>query len=618
MPVSTKNIVTSYEGRKVKLTNLDKIIYPQARYAKADVIQYFLTVAPDLLAYLKDRPLTTIRFPNGIDKASFYKKEKPDWTPDWIGHYGIKHTDEIIKYIVPNELAVIPWLANLAALELHPMQSRIKDIEKPDFFIYDLDPPEGRDFSHVKDLAFRLKRFLEIEGHQPIVKTSGSKGLHLMCRIKERQPYPTVFEYLKKITKTFIDQNLSTATLQLNKSKRGTKTLIDIYRNHRHNTTVAAFSLRGKPGASISWPVTWKHLEDIDSSVHVTIANYQEHLDEARAIMKPFLNFEKSSPKVARPKSMSKILNDLPSTMPKHMLAGQAKEIPKGDPYFYEIKWDGIRVFIVIKDQDVKIMSRNGRDISHQFKDVQSALLSSDMNHTILDGEIVCLDKNGIPEFAKVISRLHSKSSELNGHYVARNPAIFYCFDAPYLNGKNIKQVILEKRREMIQESLRLNKHVKFSDSFQDGDALYEHGKKAKLEGIMVKNKNSFYAEGKRGNAWIKIKYRERALVEIIGYTAGSGDRVGLPGSFHIVELKEDIKIYRGRVGTGFTGKKLKSLQDLMAPFVVPKKPIPDKVDEERTSVWIDPPVLCEVEYASITNNDTFREPVFLKLIETI
>lgn len=616
MAIASKDIITSYAGRKLKLTNLDKILYPEANYSKADVIQYYLEISPHILSYLKDRPLTVIRFPNGIDKQSFYKKEKPTWTPDWVGSFGIKHTDEEINYLVPNELAVIPWLGNLAALELHPMQSRTADIEHPDWFIYDLDPSEDTPFVVIQELAFKLKYFLERAGHKPFLKTSGSKGLHLLCKMHERLQYDALFVYLKKITQDFVDQNLDVATLKLNKSKRGKKILIDILRNHRHNSTVAAFSLRGKPGAPISWPIRWKTLEQITTSQVVTLANYRDYMDEGIEVMQQFLSDGKISMAGTTPKTNIEESKDLPKSLPKHMLATQQKQVPKGAQYIYEIKWDGIRIFIEIQKGEIKIRSRKGRDITHQFPDVHEAISRIDVDNTILDGEICCMNSKGVPDFSKVISRLHSKSSASNPAFVKSNPAIFFCFDAPYINGVDIRNMALNKRREKIQAILPNNKHVKFSDAFEDGDALYEHGKIAKLEGIMVKDIFSKYEEGKRSASWIKIKYRERALVEIIGYTAGSGDRVNLPGSFHIIERKDDDVIYRGRVGTGFNEQKLIEIKNLLDPHIVSKKPIKQKVDEEKNSVWLDTFSMCEVEYASITNNDTFREPVFISLIE--
>ncbi len=276
----SKYVHTEVEGRKLKLSNLDKLIYPEAGVAKAEIIQYYLSIAPLLLKHIKGRPLTLIRFPDGITKQQFYAKSKPDWTPDWVDYYGISHSEETIKYIVAQDTATVVWLANLAALELHPMQMVTQAIEHPDHFIFDLDPPENGDFEIVKSIAFTLKDFLISYGYTPFVKTSGSKGLHIYVPILPEYTHEEMVESVKALAKIFVSQNKESSTLAMNKEKRAGKTLIDIFRNHMAHTTVAPYSLRGKSGAPISFPVTWDKAAQLTHSKEITIRNYQELLDE--------------------------------------------------------------------------------------------------------------------------------------------------------------------------------------------------------------------------------------------------------------------------------------------------------------------------------------------------
>ncbi len=275
-----KYIYTEVEGRKLKLSNLDKLIYPTAEVAKAEVIQYFLTIAPYLLKYIKGRPLTLIRFPDGIEKQQFYAKSKPKWTPEWIDSYGIQHSEEKIQYLVAQDIPTIVWLANLAALELHPMQMTTQMIESPDHFIFDLDPPENGDFEVVKDIALKLKVFLESYDYVPFVKTSGSKGLHIFVPIEKIYTHEEMVESVKKLAKVFVSQNTEQTTLAMNKEKRGGRTLIDIFRNHMAHTTVAPYSLRGKAGAPVSFPIKWDQVPTLKHSKEITIRNYQSYLDE--------------------------------------------------------------------------------------------------------------------------------------------------------------------------------------------------------------------------------------------------------------------------------------------------------------------------------------------------
>ena len=290
----TKYVHTEVEGRKLKLSNLDKLIYPKVGIPKAEVIQYYISVAPYLLKYIKGRPLTLIRYPDGIGKTQFYAKSKPDWTPDWIDSYGISHSEETINYLVAQDVPTIAWLANLAALELHPMQLTTDAPDHPDHFIFDLDPPVNGDFEVVKEIALSLREFLENQGYNTFVKTSGSKGLHIYVPILKNYGHEEMVTATKSLAKLFVKQNPTTCTLAMNKEKRGTKTLIDIFRNHKAHTTVAAYSLRGKAGAPISFPVTWTQVESLKSSKDIHIRNYQDYLQENGDVWADF--YEQATP----------------------------------------------------------------------------------------------------------------------------------------------------------------------------------------------------------------------------------------------------------------------------------------------------------------------------------
>ena len=292
--MAKKYIHTEVEGRKLKLSNLNKVIYPTAGVPKAEIIQYYLSIAPYLLNHIKNRPLTLIRFPDGIDKAKFYAKSKPEWTPEWIDSFVISHTEESIKYLVAQDTATVVWLANLAALELHPMNWTTDEMETPDHFIFDLDPPENGDFEVVKTIALSLKGFLENYGYTPFVKTSGSKGLHIYVPIYKEYTHEQMSESVKSLAKLFVTQNKETTTMAMNKQKRGGKTLIDILRNHMTHTTVSAYSLRGREGAPVSWPVTWEKVETLESSKDIHIRNYQSWLEEHGDVWADF--FDKAAP----------------------------------------------------------------------------------------------------------------------------------------------------------------------------------------------------------------------------------------------------------------------------------------------------------------------------------
>jgi bifunctional non-homologous end joining protein LigD len=257
-------IHTEVAGQKLKLSNLDKELFGAGGYTKAEVIAYALEVAPLMLPHVTGRPLTLIRWPDGVGDKMFYTKNKPSWTPDWVPSTFVPW-DEENEYLLAHSAAHLVWLANLAALELHTMNSNLSQINLPDQFIIDLDPPEGADFQTVKDLAFELKRFVEHRGYTPFVKLSGGKGIHIVVPLQAKWDYETVIESVKKLMKEFMADHAGT-TLFVHKNKRDNKILLDIYRNHAGNTTVAPYSLRGRVGAPISIPLTWDELTDTHSA----------------------------------------------------------------------------------------------------------------------------------------------------------------------------------------------------------------------------------------------------------------------------------------------------------------------------------------------------------------
>ena len=158
--------------RKIELTNLEKVLYPEDGIVKAEVIEYYLKIAPTILNHVKGRALTLIRFPDGIHGEMFYQKSRPDWAPDWI-EFANLGKEEKKDYIIATEPASLVWLANLAALELHQLHSRKPKFDFPDYMVFDLDPPEGYDFKKVVSIAFDLKELVESLGYTAFVESGG-------------------------------------------------------------------------------------------------------------------------------------------------------------------------------------------------------------------------------------------------------------------------------------------------------------------------------------------------------------------------------------------------------------------------------------------------------------
>lgn len=247
--------------REIELSNLDKVLFPKDGIVKAQVIEYYLKIAPTLLNHVKGRSLTLVRYPDGISGESFYQKNRPDWAPDWIEFVTLGKEEK--DYIVATEPALLVWLANLAALEIHQLHSRKPEFDKPDYMVFDMDPPEGYDFRKLIPIAMDLRERIEEYGYTPFVKTTGGKGLHICCPIEAKWDFHTVFEAAEFIAKPFVEEQQQQVTLQIKKDARKGRVLIDIYRIRSGQSIVSPYSLRGRDGAPVSMPITWDELHNV-------------------------------------------------------------------------------------------------------------------------------------------------------------------------------------------------------------------------------------------------------------------------------------------------------------------------------------------------------------------
>src|SRR3989449_4341898 len=262
MPSRTSQIA-QVGKRKIELSNLTKVLFPDEHIVKAQLIEYYLKIAPTILAHVKGRPLSLVRYPDGIDGESFFQKNRPDWAPDWIEHVTVG--EEQKDYVSATEDASLVWLANLACIELHQMHSRARLFDKPDYFVYDLAPPENFKFTQVAELALEFKEHLESFGYHPFVKTMGRKGLHVLTPIEPKWEFQKAFEAANAVARPFVDSHASSLTLQIKKEHRKGRVLLDIYRNRPSQTIVAAYSVRGLPGAPVSTPLQWDELSSLES-----------------------------------------------------------------------------------------------------------------------------------------------------------------------------------------------------------------------------------------------------------------------------------------------------------------------------------------------------------------
>ncbi len=262
--------------RKVELSNLDKVLFPEDGILKAEIIEYYLNIAPTLLHHIKGRALTLIRFPDGIHGEMFYQKSRPEWAPDWIEFEELGKEKK--DYIIATEPATLVWLSNLASLELHQLHSRRPLFDFPDYMVFDIDPPEGYDFRKVVPIALKLKDHIENFGYTAFAKTTGGKGIHICCPIEAKWDFHTVFEAAQLIAQPFVDANADT-TLHIKKDARKGRVLIDIYRIRSGQSIVSPYSIRGRQGAPVSMPLKWEELAQLKSPLEYTIKTALEKVN---------------------------------------------------------------------------------------------------------------------------------------------------------------------------------------------------------------------------------------------------------------------------------------------------------------------------------------------------
>lgn len=255
-----------------------KVLFPEGEIVKAQLIEYYVKIAPTILAHIKGRPLSVVRYPDGIQGESFFQKNLPDWAPAWLEHVTLG--EEKKNYVIATEDASLAWLANLACIELHQMHSRAPHFDRPDYIAYDFDPPETFRFPQVAELAVEFKEYLEGLGYHPFVKTTGRKGLHVLTPVKPKWGFHELFEAARSVAQPFVESHPTSLTLQIKKEQRKGKVLLDIYRNRQSQTIVSPYSVRGLPGAPVSTPLHWEELSSVESPGVFTLSSTPERITQ--------------------------------------------------------------------------------------------------------------------------------------------------------------------------------------------------------------------------------------------------------------------------------------------------------------------------------------------------
>ncbi|MDN5327166.1 MAG: bifunctional non-ous end joining protein LigD [Moorella sp. (in: firmicutes)] len=250
------------QGKQLKLTNLDKVFWPEG-LTKLDLIKYYIDMAPVILPYLQDRPLVLKRYPDGITGEAFYQKECPAYAPDWIATAPIYHadSDKTINYILGNNEATLIWLANQGCIEIHAWLSRASHLEHPDIAVMDLDPAPGVTFKDVLDIALLVYQALKEFHLSGYPKTSGATGLHIFIPLEPRWSFHQVTDAMGYLARLVAGVYPRKATTERSISKRKDRVYLDYLQNARGRSMAFPYSLRPLPGAPVSTPLTWEEVK---------------------------------------------------------------------------------------------------------------------------------------------------------------------------------------------------------------------------------------------------------------------------------------------------------------------------------------------------------------------
>lgn len=282
--------VTVGFDKQLRVTNIDKVFWPEDGYTKGDLVQYYASVAPLLLPHLQGRALSMARYPDGAGGPFFYEKQCPAHAPEWMVRAPIHsgHRGEAIEFCTAPDVESLMWLANMGCIELHPWLSRVGHPELADFAIFDLDPQENVTWDQVVYVANLVNVLLERLGLAGYPKTSGSRGIHIYVPLEPAYDYARVRRFVETLGRMIAAADPETATMEWDKPKRGERVFIDHNQNVGGKTIASVYSVRPVPGARVSMPILWTELDTVDPAAF-TMATVWERLRQFGDLFAPVL-----------------------------------------------------------------------------------------------------------------------------------------------------------------------------------------------------------------------------------------------------------------------------------------------------------------------------------------
>lgn len=312
-----------------------------------------------------------------------------------------------------------------------------------------------------------------------------------------------------------------------------------------------------------------------------------------------------------------------PDPLPRTLVPMKATsgELPLGDGWTYEVKWDGMRALVYVDGGTVRVQSYNERDVTVSWPELTDLPDALHATTALLDGELVAIDEHGVPSFGRLQQRMHVANAAEARRRSAEVPVSYVVFDLLHLDGNDLTGLPLRDRRRLLEQVLEPGSHWRTSPMHDDGEVLRQVADDRGLEGVVAKRLESTYEPGKRARSWLKVKVRRRQEMVVGGWLAGEGSRAGRIGAllvgYHDRAGDGGPLRYAGRVGTGFTETELVRLAALMGPLVVdecPFDPPPPRADLVRGATWLRPELVAELAYGEWTGDGRLRHPSYLGL----
>jgi bifunctional non-homologous end joining protein LigD len=254
------------DGRTVELSNTGKVLFPDLRITKGDLVEYYRRVADTMLPHLRGRPVSMQRYPDGIDGKRFFQKDAPDYFPDWIRFEEVAKEGGTVRHVVCDDAATLVYLANQACITPHVWLSRTEHLERPDRMIIDLDPPEAskKGPGPARRAARTVRDRLRELGFEPFLTTTGSRGFHVVVPLEPEAGFDEVRAFAQALARKLAARQPDRLTVETRKDKRGDRVFLDYLRNGYAQTAVPPYAVRARPGAPVATPVSWDELSGLD------------------------------------------------------------------------------------------------------------------------------------------------------------------------------------------------------------------------------------------------------------------------------------------------------------------------------------------------------------------